>query len=358
MPSLPMFAPRVGWKSLSLWCRSLGTMLHSGVSLIKSMQLAGGQTSDSVLRKVMEDVVVELKQGEDIATALKHQGGYFPDLVTDMVQVAEHTGALPEVLTGLAEHYENLLRLRKMFLGQIAWPLFQLMAAIFVVAGLILILGMIAESNGGKPFDVLGLGLFGVSGALTWLGYCFGSAIVLWIVYMFVTRGMKLQSRVHGLILQIPVVGDCLRSFAVARFAWAYALTQQAGMDIQPSLESSLKATSNGAFIEATPKIVAHVMAGEDLTEALQATKLFPRDVIEMIRVGEESGTVPETLQHLGPQFEERARRALSTLTMVFAWLIWLFVAGLITFFVFRIALSYIGLIDAASKGNFDAFDR
>lgn len=355
---MSLFAPHIGWKSLSLWCRSLGTMLHSGVHLIKAMQISGGQTSDSKLQKVMDDVVVELKQGEDIATALKHQGEYFPDLVTDMVQVAENTGALPEVLAGLAEHYENLLRLRKMFLSQIAWPVFQLLAAIFIIAGLILLLGIIAESSGGKPFDVLGLGLFGVSGALTWLGYCFGTAALAWFVYQFLTRGMKLQSQVHGLVMKLPVVGDCLRSFAVARFAWAYALTQQAGMDIRPSLESSLKATSNGAFIAATPQVVGLVMEGEDLTDALASTKLFPKDVIEMVRVGETSGTVPETLQHLGPQFEDRARRALSMLTMVFAWLIWLFVAGLITYFVFRIALTYIGLINDAANGNFDAFDR
>ncbi len=357
MAAMPLFAPHVGWKSLSMWCRSLGTMLHSGVHLLKALQISGGQTSDPKLRQVMDDVVVELKSGEDLATALKHQGDYFPDLVTDMVQVAENTGALPEVLAGLADHYENLLRLRKMFLGQIAWPIFQLLAAVFIVAGLILILGMIADSRGGKPIDVLGLGLFGVPGAITWLSYCFGSAAILWILYQFLTRGLKLQSQIHGLILKIPVVGDCLRSFAVARFAWAYALTQQAGMDIKPSLESSLRATSNGAFIAATPMVTGLVMDGEDLTDALATTKLFPRDVIEMIRVGETSGTVPETLQHLGPQFEDRARRALAMLTSVFAWLIWLLVAGMIIFFIFRIAMWYVGLINAAASGNFDAFE-
>lgn len=355
MASQPLFTPHIGWKSLSLWCRSLGTMLHSGVHLIKAIQISGGQSSDAKLQRVMSDVVVDLKSGEDVATALKNQGDYFPPLVTDMVQVAEHTGALPEVLAGLADHYENLLRLRKMFLGQIAWPVIQLLAAIFIIAGLILLLGVIAESGGNKPMDMLGLGLFGASGALTWLGYCFGSMALAWFVYQFVTRGLKLQDRVHGLILKLPVIGDCLRSFAVARFAWAYALTQQAGMDVKPSLESSLKATSNGAFIAATPQVVGLVMEGEDLTDALASTGLFPRDVIEMVRVGEASGTVPETLQHLGPQFEDRARRALSMLTTALGWLVWLFVAGLIIFFILRFILWYVGLINDVANGNLDA---
>ena len=134
--------------------------------------------------------------------------------------------------------------------------------------------------------------------------------------------------------------------------------TQQAGMDIKTSLEASLKATSNGAFIAATPLLTTMVMEGEDLTYACRATKLFPADVIEMMHVGETSGTVPETLQHLGPQFEERARRGLALLTTVFAGMVWLFVAILITFFIFRIAMFYIGMLNAAASGNFDAFDR
>lgn len=360
MATMFAFEPRVGWKSLALWCRSLGTMLYSGVHLIKALQISGGQTADGRLVSVMKSVVDDLKSGEDLTTALKDQGSFFPDLVTDMVQVAEHTGALPEVLTGLADHYENLLRLRKMFLGQIAWPVFQLLAAIFIIAGLIWLLGMIAGLSGSqsKPFDVLGLGLSGTSGALTWLGYCFGTMFTGWMIYMFLSRGLRQQALIHGLLLKIPVIGDCMRSFAVARFAWAYALTQQAGMDIKTSLEASLKATSNGAFIAATPLVTTMVMEGEDLTDACRATKLFPADVIEMMHVGETSGTVPETLQHLGPQFEERARRALSFLTTVFAGMVWLFVAILITFFVFRIALFYIGMLNAAASGNFDMLDR
>ena len=349
------FSPRVGWKSLAIWCRSLGTMLNSGVSLIKALQISGGQTADAQMQAIMRAVVTELKSGEDIATALKSQGDYFPDLVTDMVHVAENTGALPEVLTGLADHYENLLRLRRMFLSQIAWPMFQLFAAIFIIAGLIFLLGVVGQSTGGKAFDVLGLGLTGTTGALLWLWYCFGTMATLWIVYMFVVRGLRQQALIHGLLMKIPVVGDCLRSFAVARFAWAYALTQQSGMDIKPSLQASLKATSNGAFIAATSQIVTHVMEGEDLTDACQASRLFPPDVIEMIRVGETSGTVPETLQQLGPRFEERARRSLVILTSVFAWLIWLLVAAMIVFFIFRIALFYIGMLNDVASGNLDA---
>ena len=221
-------------------------------------------------------------------------------------------------------------------------------AAIFIVAGLIWILGIIAVSSGGQPFDVTGLGLSGSMGALTWLGGCFGTAVLGTVAYLMLVNGLKGRAFVHSALLRIPVVGGCLRSFAIARFSWAFALTQQAGMSINPSLESSLKATGNGAFSAATPMVLAMVAEGEDLSFALQETKLFPREYLELVRVGETSGTVPETLERLSPQLEEQARRSLSGLTTALGWMIWGMVATLIIFFIFRIAWMYVGLINDA----------
>ena len=266
----------------------------------------------------------------------------------DLVSVADQTGAMPEVLRGLADHYDNLVRLRRTFLGAITLPIIQLLAAIFIVAGLIFLLGLISSGNNSQPFDVLGLGLTGTTGALTWLGGCFGSAIALGVTYLIVVNGLKGRAFVHTLLLQVPVIGGCLRSFAMARFSWAYALTQQAGMSVLPSLESSLKATANGAYINVIPQVKAMVAAGEELSFALRETGLFPRDYLELIRVGEESGTVPETLERLSPQLEDQARRSLAIMTTALAWIIWGMVAMLIIYFIFRIAFMYVGLLNGA----------
>jgi len=349
-----MFAPHMPLSSLATFCRSLGTMLHSGVGLLKALKVIEGQQRTELARRSIRQISDDVRKGSDLAAAFRDQSPYYPDLVVEMIEVAERTGALPEVLTGLADHYENLIRLRKTFLGAIAWPVLQLIAAVFIVAGLIFILGIIAESQGsGKPeFDPLGFGLFGATGAIIWLTYCFGSAAALAALYVFLTRGFRQAKAVHTVLLAVPVVGHCMRSFAIARFAWAYALTQQAGMDVKPSLEASLRATNNGAFIAASPMIVAAVLEGEEFTTALQFTGLFPQQFIEMVRVGESSGTVPETLQRLSPQFEETARRSLSALTIVLGWVIWSLVALMIIFLIFRIFGTYVDMINKAASGQ------
>ena len=109
-------------------------------------------------------------------------------------------------------------------------------------------------------------------------------------------------------MLQIPVLGWCLRSFAIARFSWSFALTQQAGMSIEPSLVASFKATSNGAFLKASPHVWAAVREGETLHSALEETQLFPIDYLHIIDVAETTGTVPETLERISPELEGQAR--------------------------------------------------
>lgn len=348
-----MFSQQIGWKSLSLVCRQMATLLDSGVTVRKTFKLAAGNTGDRHCRKVMAEVSEAIDAGEDVATAMRDQAGAFPELLIDMVDVGEQSGAMPEILTGLADHYENNLRMRTNFLQQIAWPMFQLLAAILVIAVLLVLLGWIAETQGGEPIDILGMGLTGTAGAITWLAGSFGSFLCVFIAFKIISASKSARELMHFVLLRLPVVGNCIRSFAIARFSWAFYLTQQTGMPMRRSLEASLKATANGAFIAALPMIQERINAGEPLYDALAASNLFPPDFLQIVEVGETSGTVPEQLHRLSPQFEDQARRSLSALTAVLGWLVWMVVAGMIIFFIFRIFFSvYLDPIHDALEGT------
>ncbi len=333
-----MFSSQISMKSLAVVCRSLSTMLRSGVSIQKAFGLAHGKAGEFRCRRALDGVRDRVSRGDQVAEAMRDQEGAFPELMIDMVEVAEKTGALPEVLLSLSGHYENNLRLKREFYGTIAWPVFQLIVAILIVAFLIFILGII--QNPGMPnVDVLGLGLTGARGAMIWLACTFGTLAAIVIGYQLIKTSLFGAKFLDPLLLWIPVVGNCLRSFAIARFSWAFALTQQAGMPIEESIKSSLRATSNGAFVAAAEPIWRTVKEGGELTEALDASGLFPSDYLHMVEVAERSGTVPEMLDHLSPQFEDQARRSLRTLAAVCGWGIWLLVAGFIIVLIFSIVL-------------------
>lgn len=341
-----MFGSRIGWRALAVTCDSLAKLLDAGVPIVRAMKMTAAKSSDARCRRAMTDVVARVSDGEQLTDAFRAQGNAFPTLFVDLVAVAEMSGAVPEMFEHLRDHYEKNLRLRRAFLGQIAWPMFQFTIAVLVIALLILVMGWIAESNRGEPIDILGLGLFGTSGALTWLGLVAGTLVVLFVTYQVVTRLLSGRGWVHGLLLNVPVVGHCTRSFALARFSWAYYLTQQTGMAIDHSLDASLRATDNGAFAAAAPQVIADVLAGSELTPALAATGLFPQQFVEMVDIGETTGTVPETLHRLAPRFEEDARRSLAALTTALGWAVWVVVASFIVFFVFRVFSWYTGMIN------------
>lgn len=349
-----MFGSRAPLKTLALLCKSLATMLHSGVALLKALEIASRKTGSAGCRRRLARVREEVQQGTDIAQALRDERGYFPELMVDMVSVGEQTGGLPEVLDSLADHYENVLRLRRLFVGMITWPAIQLVAAILIVAAVICILGWFAPApaHGEKPIDILGLGLVGTEGAVKWLAMSFGSIFAIFGSYYVVAHVFRSKRFLDGLLMRVPVLGGCMRSFAIARFSWCFALTQQTGMPITRSLESSFKATGNGAFVGASPLVRDLVMNGEELGTALDAARLFPDEYLSIVQVAETSGTVPEALARLSPQFEEQARRSLTVLAVTLGWLVWLCVAGVIVFIIFSFFLNYIKIIQNLSSGN------
>lgn len=345
-----MFGGRASLKSLTTVCRSLGSMMDAGVDVKKAFEISRNKISDSSMRKTLEDVETQIRSGSDISSAMEDHAGYLPRLMIDMVAVGEQTGSLPEVLSSLSDHFENRQRLRRDFLAVIAWPCIQFVAAVLIMALLIVVLGVVAETRGVDSIDVLGLGLVGVKGAIIWLTSVFGSLLALFIGYMLINRSIGGKQTFDSLLLKVPVLGASIQAFAVARFSWSFALTQQSGMSIKPSIETSMKATANGAFLKTTGQVWTDLQNGDFLGDALKKTNLFPEEFVETVQVAENTGTVPEQLARLSPQFEEDARRKLSMLATTLGWVVWCCVAVFIIVLIFRVAQIYLGALEQAGR--------
>ena len=118
-------------------------------------------------------------------------------------------------------------------------------------------------------------------------------------------------------------------------------------MPIRPSLESSLKATANGAFIAAIPDVWRQLSEGETLAESLQSTRLFPAEYLHLVETGEQTGTVPETLDRMSKHFDEDAHRAMTWMTTILARVIWGLVACFIGFIVISFFMKYVEMINS-----------
>lgn len=338
----------ISGKNLFPFCRSMSRMLTAGIEIRKALKTASSNSRDSRLTESVKSVSKQVRQGEDLTHAFRAEEGRFPALFLDLLHVGELTGSVPEIFESLAEFYEASTKRIQEFRSQIAWPVMQLVAAVLIIGLLIFILGIIGETTPGQePNDVLGLGLMGTSGAIKWFTMCFGSAGMLWVGYIFATRSTAGREALHPFLMTLPGVGYCMRSFAIARFSWCFALTQQAGMNIKPSLEASLKATANGAFIASTDNVWMQVKEGETLTDALRSTRLFPIEFLHMVDTAEQSGTVPESLHRMSHTFDTDAHRAMTWLTAVLARVIWGLVAAFIIFIVVKFFMQYVAMLNS-----------
>lgn len=342
--------PEITWQSLATFSRSMSQMLEAGVEIRKSLKTSARQAGDRRLPESVEVMVRDIAAGSTLTDAIGKQGNRFPPLFRDLVNVGELTGASPDVFAALARYYDSRLKQVRDLRSAIAWPMFQLFAAIMIIAVLILILGLLPSQANGQPLDVLGLGLLGPKGAAIWLAFCFGTMAGIFVLWKQASRNLATQMVLHPLFMSIPVVGGCMKAFAISRFSWCFALAQQAGMSIRPSLQCSLKATANGAFIMAEPRIWEELNSGESLADSLASSRLFPLVFLQFVETAETSGTVPEQLDRLSHFFEDDANRAMQRLTRIFSVAVWLFVAGIVIFFIFRLFLFYIGTLNDALK--------
>jgi len=346
-----IFSARIGLAELSQLCRRLATAIEAGIEIRQVWQREATGRVSSSLRKRLQQISDSVTRGETISDALSETGSYFPALFREMVHVGEETGKLSEVLRQLTMNYEHQLQLRRNFLAAISWPAMQFGMALAVVGFLIWIMGVIGTVTGSEPIDILGFGLVGNSGLLLYLLFLGCVAGLAAFVYQAVRRGVLWTRPLQKAVLQVPGVGPCLQTLALARMAWTLYVTLETGMDLRRALPLSLRSTRNARYTGDADDVVKSVMAGWEVSEALEATGAYPRDFLDTLAVGEQSGQVPESMAILSRQYQDQAQRALGVLTVFAGFAVWAMVAALIILLIFRIFSFYLGTINDALKG-------
>jgi type IV pilus assembly protein PilC len=339
---------RLPLSSLIELCRVARHYLSSGLTVLDLFRQQA-QRGAAGVRPVAGRIVAALESGDTLAGALQREADAFPPLLLSLVGVGEQTGMLAEVFGELERYFRRQQKLKRDFLARITWPAVQFVLAVFVLAGLIWVMGFLAGRSGygGKPFDPLGLGLFGTSGALIFLGVVWGTIGAIAGLYFLLTRALRQKAGVDSFLLGLPAVGPCLRALALGRFCLSLRLTTETGMPIDRALALSLKGTGNAAFAEGTRHVKKGVRKGEELTLALARTRLFPEDFLHVIGVGEESGRLDEVLRQQAEHYHEEAGRRLAVLTSLAGYGVWALVGLFIIIAIFRIFGSYLDVLNS-----------
>jgi type II secretory pathway component PulF len=283
-----------------------------------------------------------IKGGDNLSDAIQRESASFPPLFLAMAKVGESTGNIAEIFGELEKYFELELQLRRQFRSQTFLPIVQFVFAVALIAGVIYILGIL----GGPRFFTI-FGLSGGAGSLAFLGAVFGTLFGVWLLFFLVSRLGRQTAWLHGLLLNLPAVGPCVRALTMSRFTLALQMTLDSGLPITKALKLSFDATGNAYFASRSAGVVQSLKGGHSLYESLRGCQLFDDDFLEMVVASEESGSVPEMMRRLALQYQEETARKLKLATRFAAGALAFGVAAFIIWAIFRFANVYLGLLNA-----------
>ncbi|NLE37465.1 MAG: hypothetical protein GX621_05510 [Pirellulaceae bacterium] len=341
-----LFSPRIRNPELARLCRRLSTSLAAGIDLRSIWRREAGASGRGALLARFRTVRDAVADGESMADGLDACGDFFPPLFRQLARVADETGGGAEVFRQLAEHYDEGIRRRRIFLAACTWPFLQLTATVFIVGLLIWIMGMIGDGQ----TDVLGFGWTGRSGLIRYVALVSCIGLVAALLIRAFQRGVMWIRPIQRAVLRVPFIGPPLETLALSRLAWVMHLTMNTGMDVRRALRLSLESTNHARYIDQIPTIDRAIAGNDTIHEAFLQAGNYPADFLDSLAVGEESGRLIASMEHLSEQYQDRARSALAALMTVAGFLVWAVVAAIIVFIIFRLFFFYLGVLNDAGN--------
>jgi type IV pilus assembly protein PilC len=311
---------RVTTADIAVFSRQLATMLAAGIPLVQAFEIVGTGHDNPTMRKLILGVKADVEGGSALAEALAKQPLYFDDLFVNLVEAGEQAGALETLLDKIATYKEKTEALKKKIKKALTYPAAVLVVA-FVVTTILLIFVIPAFEDLFKGFGadlptftrmVIDLSIFVRTNGFV-LTLIFGSAIAAF--FYFKKRSRAMRHFLDRMILKTPIIGPIMQKAAIARYARTLSTMFSAGVPLVEALESVAGATGNIVYERGVLMMRDEVATGQRLQQAMENTDLFPNMVIQMIAVGEESGSLDDMSAKVADFYEEDVDNAVDNLS-------------------------------------------
>jgi general secretion pathway protein F/type IV pilus assembly protein PilC len=309
---------RVPTRVMATFFAQLADLLQSGVPMLRSLEILERQSSQPALAEVVREVRAQVADGTSLADAMGQHPKAFNELAVSMVRAGQEGGFLEDVLRRIADFAENQEELKSRVIGALAYPVFLAVTG-FVVLNILVIffvprfepLFKKLDEKGELPGLTMAVMktshfLQGWGGISTVVGVVGG--FILFRIWAATPAG---RFRVDSWKLRLPGAGSIYLNYAIARFTRILGTLLRNGIPILPSLKISKDSTGNKVLTQAIEKSAENITAGDALATPLQACKYFPRDIVEMISVGEESNNLDNVLVKIADGLEKRTTRQL-----------------------------------------------
>jgi len=311
---------RVSAKDVSMFTRQLSTLLGAGMPLVPSLSILMKQAKNPLLKKSLAQIREQVNEGKSLTESMSSFPQIFPPFYLNMVRAGEASGTINLVLERLADFSENQQTLMNKIRSALAYPIimfFMGSAVIFLLMAFVVpkITGIFADMN--QTLPLITIILITISNFLKsfwWLILILLAAGVAAFKYMTTsTEGGKRQW--DNAKLKIPVWGQVNLKIAIARFSRTLATLLQSGVPLLSAMEIVRNVVNNIIIGEAISKASRDLEEGKGLSGPLTQSGIFPPLVIEMIAVGEQSGTLEKMLNRIATAYETEAQSDIMIMT-------------------------------------------
>jgi len=309
---------RISHKDLLAFTRQLGTLIESGIPIVKGLRSIAQQEENRLLKKVIHDIVADIDGGSMLSEALGRHPRTFNKLYISMIRAGEAAGTLELSLSRLADFMERAERIRARIVSAMFYPA----AVITVAVGIFMVLAIYVIPRFKEVFADMTRG-GGLPPFTQWVMNCSQNLRDHWISLFFCVLGcvavikllMKTKTgrvKFDQIKLRMPVFGRISRKSAIARFARTLGTLLQSGVNILQALTIARETANNEVFARAIERTHERVKEGDALTPTLQACNEFPSTVISMVDVGEQSGALPTLLLKVADNYDDDVDAAIS----------------------------------------------
>ncbi|MDP4836903.1 MAG: type II secretion system F family protein [Burkholderiales bacterium] len=324
-------------KDILMFMKKISTMVRSGLTLMDSLIMVSSQTKNVILRGVINKLIKDVNQGIPLSDAFKKHPRYFDEVLCNMIEAGEISGQLDIFLDRITESMEKTQKIRSGIKSALFYPVTLVVVTLLIMWGMLVFVvptfvAMYSKNEKGLPVPTQMLvtaSEFITNGQ---------NVLELFIIIIVVVTTHKLTKKyfypyralLSQIALKLPLFGNIIVKSTVSRLALLMANLFAAGIGVSEILKIAKKITTNVKFTEALERIAEGVVTGTPVSVLFDEEPVFPKDLSQLMKVGESTGNMDEMLTSIARYYQEEFESTVEGLTSMLEPLMIVFVGGMI----------------------------
>lgn len=344
------FAPRVNARDLQIFTRQFATLINAGIPVVDSLKILSEGLRTGLLKDSSAHVKTQIETGRRLAESMAQRPEVFDKLYCNMIQAGEEAGILDSILNRLAIYLEKSQKIKGQIKGALVYPAVIVFVALVIVLGIVIFIipkfqEFYTATKGELP--ALTQMVINLSNLLIARWYILVGAIILipfaFLRWIDTSSGRDSWDR---FLMKAPIFGEVVRKAAIARITRTLSTLLSSGVGLLDAIDIAARTAGNIVIEQSLLKSKESISAGRPLAAPLTKEKVFPDMVVQMIAIGEQSGTLDQMLGKIADFYEDEVENAVKAMTSLIEPLLMVGLGGIIAVIVLAMYLPIFNMAD------------